>query len=85
MERWYQHEELSEWADRTRQAQAQRVWISFNNAFDGFAIKNAATLANIGEHLTAEVEASPMSNFSNDKVRSRLRKTEIRSAQAKSD
>ena len=58
VERWYRHdyshEELAEWARRISQARAKRVWIYFNNDFDGYAIKNATMLAAIlsgGERL----------------------------------
>lgn len=51
IERWYRHdyshEELSEWANRIRAAKAERIWIYFNNDFDGYAIKNAIMLAEI--------------------------------------
>jgi uncharacterized protein YecE (DUF72 family) len=51
LERWYRHdyshEELVAWAHRIRAAQAKRVWIYFNNDFDGYAIKNATMLAEI--------------------------------------
>lgn len=49
IERWYRHdysaEELADWARRIRAANAKRVWIYFNNDHDGYAIKNATTLA----------------------------------------
>lgn len=49
--RWYRHdyshEELMVWARRIRGSGAQRVWVYFNNDFNGFAIKNAAMLADI--------------------------------------
>ncbi|MDB5615249.1 MAG: hypothetical protein JWQ22_2902, partial [Devosia sp.] len=51
VEKWYRHdysyEELMDWADRIRQANAKRVWIYFNNDFDGYAIKNAIMLREI--------------------------------------
>lgn len=47
--RWYRHDysadELTAWARRIRQANAKRVWVYFNNDFDGYAIKNATMLA----------------------------------------
>ncbi|MDB5506853.1 MAG: hypothetical protein JWR75_1491 [Devosia sp.] len=43
----YSHDELVVWADRIRQARAERVWIYFNNDFNGYAIKNATMLAGI--------------------------------------
>jgi uncharacterized protein YecE (DUF72 family) len=49
--RWYRHdysrEELTDWARRIREADAKRVWVYFNNDFDGYAIKNATMLAEI--------------------------------------
>jgi uncharacterized protein YecE (DUF72 family) len=49
--RWYRHDysqdELTEWADRIREAGAERVWAYFNNDFDGYAIKNASMLSEI--------------------------------------
>lgn len=55
VERWYRHDysenELTEWACRIRAAKAKRIWIYFNNDFDGYAIKNAKMLAEI---LTAD-------------------------------
>lgn len=54
VDRWYRHDysrdELADWARRIRKVQAKRVWIYFNNDFDGYAVKNATTL---GEILTA--------------------------------
>ena len=51
VERWYRHdyshEELTNWARHIRAAEAERVWIYFNNDFDGYAIKNATMLTNI--------------------------------------
>lgn len=51
VDRWYRHdysqEELMVWARRIRDAGAQRVWVYFNNDFDGYAIKNASMLADI--------------------------------------
>ncbi len=51
VERWYRHDytetELVAWARRIREAEAERVWVYFNNDFDGYAIKNATALAEI--------------------------------------
>jgi uncharacterized protein YecE (DUF72 family) len=51
VEKWYRHDyshtELADWAHRIRAADAKRVWVYFNNDFDGYAIKNAAMLAEI--------------------------------------
>ena len=51
VKRWYRHDyshdELTDWAIRIRNARAKRVWIYFNNDFDGYAIKNAAMLSEI--------------------------------------
>jgi uncharacterized protein YecE (DUF72 family) len=48
VDRWYRHdyswEELAHWARRIREVKAQRVWIYFNNDFNGYAIKNAKML-----------------------------------------
>lgn len=49
--RWYRHDysrdELVVWADRIRKANPERLWVYFNNDFDGYAIKNAKMLADI--------------------------------------
>lgn len=51
VDRWYRYdysyEELTDWARRIRDVQAERVWIYFNNDFDGYAIKNATMLAHL--------------------------------------
>lgn len=51
VERWYRHDysdaELDDWARRIRAAGARRVWVYFNNDFNGYAIRNATTLAEI--------------------------------------
>ena len=51
VKRWYRHDyshdELTDWAIRIRNARAKRVWIYFNNDFDGYAIKNATMLSEI--------------------------------------
>ena len=51
VERWYRHDysydELTDWARRIKDAKAERIWIYFNNDFDGYAIKNATMLAEI--------------------------------------
>ena len=51
VERWYRHDythdELTDWARRIREARAQRIWVYFNNDFNGYAIKNATMLAEI--------------------------------------
>jgi uncharacterized protein YecE (DUF72 family) len=48
VERWYRYDysmaELKDWAQKIRDSGAKRVWIYFNNDFEGFAIKNAKTL-----------------------------------------
>jgi uncharacterized protein YecE (DUF72 family) len=49
VENWYRHDyspaELTGWARRIREARASRVWVYFNNDFNGYAIKNATMLA----------------------------------------
>lgn len=51
VDRWYRHDyreaELADWAHRIREAKPRRVWIYFNNDFDGFAIKNATMMSKI--------------------------------------
>jgi uncharacterized protein YecE (DUF72 family) len=51
VERWYRHDyspdELADWAARIRRAGARRVWIYFNNDFNGYAVKNAAAMREI--------------------------------------
>ena len=53
--RWYRHdysdEELAVWAGRIRAAGATRVWAYFNNDREGYAIKNARTLARMLKRL----------------------------------
>lgn len=48
---WYRHnyskEELKTWVERIEKANAQRVWVYFNNDRDGYAIANAKTLARL--------------------------------------
>ena len=47
-ERWYRHNyskiELSKWADRIKGSGAKRVWIYFNNDYEAYAPRNAATM-----------------------------------------
>jgi uncharacterized protein YecE (DUF72 family) len=55
-EKWYLHDysnaELTVWADKIRNSGAARVWGYFNNDYQGFAIKNAQTLARmLGAHF----------------------------------
>ncbi|GAC1411768.1 MAG: DUF72 domain-containing protein [Burkholderiaceae bacterium] len=42
---WYRHdyseEELSVWSERIHESGAKRVWVYFNNDYEGFATKNA--------------------------------------------
>ena len=53
VENWYRHDysedELAIWAGKIREAGAKRVWVYFNNDFNGFAIKNATMLAGLLE------------------------------------
>ena len=48
IERWYRHdysdEELSQWADKIKASGARRIWVYFNNDYEGYAIKNAQSL-----------------------------------------
>jgi uncharacterized protein YecE (DUF72 family) len=47
-EKWYRYDysdaELAEWAEKIRASGAMRVWVYFNNDYDGYAIKNGLTL-----------------------------------------
>jgi uncharacterized protein YecE (DUF72 family) len=47
-QRWYRHEytraELSRWAERIADSQAERAWIFFNNDFGAYAPRNARQL-----------------------------------------
>jgi uncharacterized protein YecE (DUF72 family) len=48
-QRWHRHdytkEELGEWTQRIEASGAQRVWVYFNNDYEGYAPKNAGELA----------------------------------------
>ena len=48
---WYRHnyseEELAVWAKRIKDCDAKRVWIYFNNNYEGHAIRNAKTLTEL--------------------------------------
>lgn len=61
VERWYRHDyshdELLVWAHRIRAAGAKRVWVYFNNDFDGYAIKNAIMLREILEGMEPDMAA----------------------------
>lgn len=52
--KWYRYDyskaELSAWAQKIRDCGARRVWIYFNNDFDGYALKNAKTLSRMLKH-----------------------------------
>lgn len=51
VERWYRHDysddELRDWARRICSSNPKRIWIYFNNDFNGYAIKNATAMENI--------------------------------------
>lgn len=51
IERWYRHDyseaELSDWARRIQDARPGRIWIYFNNDFDGYAVKNATIMSRL--------------------------------------
>ena len=57
-ERWYRHDyseaELTCWADRIRASGATRAWVYFNNDYEGFAPRNAATLRRLLDHAPGE-------------------------------
>lgn len=48
---WYRHdysaEELSVWAKRIQESGATRVWVYFNNDYEGYATKNARLLSSL--------------------------------------
>ena len=52
-ERWYRHDytgdELTKWADKIRASGAKRVWVYFNNDYEGFAPKNALSMRRLLE------------------------------------
>jgi uncharacterized protein YecE (DUF72 family) len=67
VERWYRHDysraELLEWAGRITAAKAKRVWVYFNNDFDGYAIKNATMLSELlHDQVGVELSCPPISN-----------------------
>jgi uncharacterized protein YecE (DUF72 family) len=47
-QKWYRHnysqDELKIWADRIVESNSKRVWVYFNNDYEGYAIKNAGEL-----------------------------------------
>lgn len=51
VKQWYRHdyskEELGVWAQRIRDSGAKRVWVYFNNDYEGFATKNARLLSSL--------------------------------------
>lgn len=51
VDRWYRHDysnvELTHWGRRIREVGARRIWIYFNNDFNGYAIRNATMLADL--------------------------------------
>lgn len=62
-ERWYRHDyneaELTDWARRIRDAQPGRLWVYFNNDFDGYAVKNAAMLSSILATIAPDLTNDP--------------------------
>lgn len=48
---WYRHdyseEELTVWANRIQGSGAKRIWIYFNNDYEGYATKNAQVLSSL--------------------------------------
>jgi uncharacterized protein YecE (DUF72 family) len=51
VKQWYRHdyseEELSVWAKRIKESGAKRVWVYFNNDYEGYATKNAHLLSSL--------------------------------------
>ena len=52
-DRWYRHnysnDELSKWKDRIIASGAKRAWVYFNNDYEGYAPKNAASMRSLLE------------------------------------
>ena len=50
-EKWYKHkysgEDMAKWADRIKESGAKRVWVYFNNDYDGYAIEDADQLLSL--------------------------------------
>jgi uncharacterized protein YecE (DUF72 family) len=50
-QQWYRHdyseEELRVWSKRIQESGAKRVWVYFNNDYDGYATKNAYLLSSL--------------------------------------
>ena len=51
VKQWYRHdyspEELSVWVERIRESGARRVWVYFNNDYEGYATKNAQSMSTL--------------------------------------
>jgi uncharacterized protein YecE (DUF72 family) len=51
IKQWYRHdyseEELNVWSKRIRESGARRVWVYFNNDYEGYATKNARMLSSL--------------------------------------
>lgn len=51
IKQWYRHDyskaELSIWSKRIQESGAKRVWVYFNNDYEGFATKNARLLSSL--------------------------------------
>jgi uncharacterized protein YecE (DUF72 family) len=51
IKQWYRHdyseEELGVWVKRIQESGAKRVWVYFNNDYEGYATKNASLLASL--------------------------------------
>ena len=51
IKQWYRHdysaEELRVWSKRIQESGAKRVWVYFNNDYDGYATKNAHLLSSL--------------------------------------
>ena len=51
VKQWYRHdysdEELTVWSKRIQASGAKRVWVYFNNDYEGYATKNARSFASI--------------------------------------
>jgi uncharacterized protein YecE (DUF72 family) len=64
-ERWYRHnysrDELTKWVDRIKGSGAKRAWIYFNNDYEAYAPRNAATMRRL---LVKSFSKFPQKRFS---------------------
>lgn len=50
-EKWFRHDyskkELMEWVEKIKAAKPKRIWVYFNNDFNGYAVENAQALSKL--------------------------------------